>query len=66
MENQTKVIAERLKMARHNAELTVVDMAEAAGVSASEYERLETVNTIFRLHSFSNALQSSEWIFPNL
>ena len=38
MENQTKVIAERLKMARHNAELTVVDMAEAAGVSASEYE----------------------------
>lgn len=42
MENQTKVIAERLKMARHNAELTVVDMAEAAGVSASEYERLET------------------------
>lgn len=42
MENQTKFIAERLKWARQNAELTSAEMAEAAGVTATDYEKLET------------------------
>lgn len=42
MENQTKVIAERLKWARHNAELSVSDMASAAGIADEEYVKLET------------------------
>lgn len=41
MENATRLIAERLHMARTNADKTAAEMAAAAGVTEQEYLRLE-------------------------
>ena len=41
MEQQTKLIAERLKWARTNSDLTPEDLAQACGITAEEYLELE-------------------------